>query len=364
MIVSGIVTNPSLVQLSLNFRSGSVDKPGIKPNLDGNSHERLSFIKKSEHQVFPCVIYNSWFYNSSMLKNVFHLKLATSLLILMLVSGCMAASPTPASTLPHPTQITQKIPTASPTLLPSTPKPAKATSAPVCTEQKGEWKADKLPADGLNADVPFNIYLPPCYGFDPTHRYPLLILLHGSGDAGDENMWPNLGVGDAMDRKIAAGMPPFLVASPRISNLQGDYLGVSQTIAKTLVAFIDANYSTKTSPSYRALGGLSYGAIWTVLTATVFPEEFSKLGMHSSAVQLTDMVAFSQKMLALSVEKRPLIWLDAGVNDTFLWSDTKMDEVLNTDRIAHFWHLGPGAHDQAYWRANLDDYLSFYSAGW
>lgn len=177
-------------------------------------------------------------------------------------------------------------------------------------------------------------------------------------------MWPNLGVGEAMDTKIAAGMPPFLIVSPLISNLQGDYFAVSTTIAKTLVAYVDGHYSTKASPAYRALGGLSYGAIWTVLTATVYPEEFSKLGMHSSAVQASDMVAFSQKMLTLSADKRPLIWLDAGVNDSYLWSNTKMDEVLNNDRIAHFWHLGAGGHDDFYWQSNLDDYLSFYSTGW
>ena len=282
----------------------------------------------------------------------------------MLISGCVAASPTPTSAPLPTTKPSQNTPVFSPTPVPPIPLQSTATPRPVCAEQKGQWQEDTLPAAGINAEIPFKIYLPPCYGFDPTHRYPLLILLHGSGDAGDENMWPNIGVGEAMDRKIAAGMPPFLVASPSISNLQGDYLSVSQTIAKTLVAYVDANYRTKASAAYRALGGLSYGAIWTVLTATVYPEDFSKLGMHSNAVQLTDMVAFSQKMLTLSVEKRPLIWMDAGINDTYLWSDTKMDEVLNNDRIAHFWHLGTGGHDQDYWRANLDDYLSFYATGW
>ena len=299
-----------------------------------------------------------------MQKSIILHKLSTSLLILMLISGCMAASPTPASTSLPPTQPIRNTPVSTPTFLPPTPIPLTATPNPMCTEQKGEWQADALPAEGVNAAVPFKIYLPPCYGFDPTHRYPFLILLHWSGDAVDENMLPNLGLGEAMDAKIAAGLPPFLVVSPRISNLQGDYFGVSQTIAKTLVAYIDAHYSTKTSAAYRALGGLSYWALWTVLTATVYPEQFSKLGMHSNVVQLNDMVAFSQKMLALRADKRPLIWLDAGVNDTFLLSYTKMDEVLNSDSIDHFWHLGAGGHDQDYWRANLDEYLSFYSAGW
>lgn len=303
-----------------------------------------------------------------MQKSSFLQNLSTGLLSLMLISGCMAASPTPASSSRPPTQPIQNTPVSTPTFLPPTlqPTPRQSTATPsaACTEQKGEWQADALPADSVNTAVPFKIYLPPCYGFDPTHRYPLLILLHGSGDAGDENMWPNMGLGEAVDAKIAAGLPPFLVVSPRISNLQGDYFGVSQTIAKTLVAYIDAHYSTKTNAAYRALGGLSYGAIWTVLTATVYPEEFSKLGMHSNVVQLNDMVAFSQKMLTLRADKRPLIWLDAGVNDTFLWSDTKLDEVLNSDGIAHFWHLGAGGHDQDYWRSNLDDYLSFYATGW
>jgi enterochelin esterase-like enzyme len=56
--------------------------------------------------------------------------------------------------------------------------------------------------------------------------------------------------------------------------------------------------------------------------------------------------------------------MDTGINDSFLWSGTKMDEVLNNDRVPHFWHLGVGGHDQNYWRANLADYLSFYATGW
>lgn len=224
--------------------------------------------------------------------------------------------------------------------------------------------ADSLPAEGINAEVPFKIYLPPCYDFDSKTRYPLLILLHGSGPAGDENMWPGFGLAETMDQKIADGMVPFLVVTPRIYNLQGDFLAVSKTIAKTLVAYVDAHYRTKTGAANQALGGLSYGAIWTLRTATNYPQDFNKLGLHSNAAVLDDMVAFSQKMLTLKTDKRPLIWLDAGVNDYYLWSNTTMDEVLNNDRISHFWHLGLGAHEAAYWQANLDAYLSFYSTGW
>ena len=301
----------------------------------------------------------------------YHANLHKSLagfLTLLLISGCSLstlsskASPVPA------TEAIQTTPAPSPSLPPptlqATPRQPTATSRPVCIEQQGEWQTDSLPAKGMDGEVPFKIYLPPCYSFDPKTRFPVLILLHGSGTGGDENMWPNFGLAEVMDNKIAAGMPPFLVVSPRIYNLQGDYLAVSQTIAKTLVAYVDSHYRTKASAAYRALGGLSYGAVWTVRTATVYPEDFSKLGMHSNAVELDDMVAFSQKMLTLKPEDRPLIWMDAGANDFYLWSNTKMDELLNTDAISHFWHLGQGAHDQAYWRSNLDVYLSFYAANW
>lgn len=295
-------------------------------------------------------------------------KILAGFLTLISISGCNFSTTPPINTPPPATEAVQSTPAPTPTLPPATlqpsPRQPTATPVPACAEKQGQWQTDSLPAEGINAGVPFKIYLPPCYSYGPKTRYPLLILLHGSGVAGDENMWPNLGLAEVMDSKIAAGMPPFLVLSPRIYNLQGDFLGVSQTIAKTLVTYVDAHYRTKASAAYRALGGLSYGAIWTMRTATAYPSDFSKLGMHSSAAELDDMVAFSQKMLTLRVENRPLIWMDAGVKDYFLWSNTKMDEVLNTDRISHFWHLGLGAHDQAYWRANLDAYLKFYSAGW
>jgi enterochelin esterase-like enzyme len=295
-------------------------------------------------------------------------KIFVGFLTLTLLSSCAISSPSPASALISATESPLTAPVSSPTPLSPSLQPTAnqltATPRTACAEQKGKWQTDSLPAEGINAEVPFKIYLPPCYGFDPNHRYPLLILLHGSGDVGDENMWPNFGLAELIDSKIAAGMPPFLVVSPRISNLQGDLFSISQIIAKTLVGYIDANYKTKASAGYRALGGLSYGAIWVVQTATVYPEVFSKLGMHSNAVQLAEMVTFSQTMLTLRADKRPLIWMDAGINDDYLWSNTKMDEVLNTDGISHFWKLGEGGHDSAYWRANLGDYLNFYSAGW
>ncbi len=310
----------------------------------------------------------AWLYNVSMQKHAAMAKLLAVLLALMLISGCQAFQLKTSSSSQQVTQAVLNTPAPSPMLRPPTQEPtprlSKTTPSPICTEKKGAWQADALPAKGLDAETPFQIYLPPCYDFDSKTRYPLLILLHGSGPGGDENMWPGFGLADVMNRKIAEGMPPFLVVTPRIYNLQGDFLAISEAIAKTLVTYVDDHYRAKASADYRALGGLSYGAIWTLRTATVYPEDFSKLGLHSNAAQLDDMVAFSQKMLTVRAENRPLIWLDAGVNDYYLWSNTKMDEVLNNDHINHFWHLGPGAHDAAYWRANLDDYLSFYSAGW
>jgi enterochelin esterase-like enzyme len=308
------------------------------------------------------------FYNFGMQRRTFQKYLVTFILLPVMLSSCIPQASKPIST---PLQQVEAIET----LAPPRPSPTPATQTvipsqtavapkPECTETKGVLASDALPAEGINAEVPFKIYLPPCYSFDSKTRYPLLILLHGSGPAGDENMWPNFGLAETMDQKIAAGMAPFLVVTPRIYNLQGDIYAVSQTIAKTLVAYVDAHYRTITGYANQALGGLSYGAIWTLRTATVYPQEFGKIGLHSNAAELDDIVAFSQKLLTFKADKRPLIWLDAGINDYYLWSDTKMDEVLNNDRISHFWQLNDGSHDQAYWTANLADYLDFYSSGW
>ncbi|MEA4811692.1 MAG: alpha/beta hydrolase-fold protein [Anaerolineaceae bacterium] len=262
------------------------------------------------------------------------------------------SSPSPAPTLQ-----------ATPTL-PAVPTPAQPspTMTKPCAETKGQIQSLSFPGKDGYSTIEFELYLPPCYGKQTSKTYPLLILLHGSGS--DKNQWPSLGLAKAMDQKIAQGMPPFLVACPTIENIRGDLYKITDFVGQEIPGYLARHYALRPGRDNLALGGLSYGAIWTLRTATRFPERFAKLGMHSTAVDAPDMVAFSHAILALPYNQKPQILIDTGQMDEYRWSATKLDEVLNHDGIAHQWVYQPGYHEPGYWSENLPSYLDFYACGW
>jgi enterochelin esterase-like enzyme len=210
----------------------------------------------------------------------------------------------------------------------------------------------------------FSIYLPPCYDEMPDQRYPVLYLLHGQTYTNDQ--WVRLGAVETANELILSGeAKPFLIIFPddRYWNVPAGP-GFGGRLVDYLIPYVDENYRTIDDREYRALGGMSRGAGWTLRLGLQRWDLFGTLGLHSMAAFGEDRPFLEAWLEAVPPESWPNIFMDVGESDTELGFASRFEELLTDDGIPHEWHLYPGAHDEAYWAAHVEEYLRWYSSVW
>lgn len=141
-----------------------------------------------------------------------------------------------------------------------------------------------------------NVYVPAEYEKNPKKKYPVLYLLHGSGE--NEFGWLNQGHTDMiMDNLIAEkkAVPMIVVmmsgdlrTTPDIRNVNGDIYKLSDVYAKELVPFIDANFRTLADREHRAMSGLSRGAWQTMRTVMSNQNLFASFAPMSGQDAITE----------------------------------------------------------------------------
>lgn len=240
--------------------------------------------------------------------------------------------------------------TATPTLTPTPP----------CPESQGTVSREELQSQARDGQtMPFRLYLPPCYATFTWQRYPVLYLIHGVNM--NEDTWIDLGVADTADSLITQGQaPPFIIVMPRAP----DDIRFTESVAFDLVPAMDAGYRTLPDRYYRALGGMSRGAGWTVRIGFQYPHLFGSLGLHSLAIMLADENKVVGWLNKLPDDKLPRIYMDIGKSDPLLNSATWLDQALTARFVTHEWRLNPGRHELQYWRSHLLEYLQWYTAAW
>lgn len=208
------------------------------------------------------------------------------------------------------------------------------------------------------------IYLPPCYDQDPDRLYPTLYLLHGATETDQE--WDELGIDETADRLIAQGsIPPLLIIMPR----EITWLSVAQNpfgdrLAQVVVPWVEEHYRVQPDRQHRAVGGLSRGGNWAVRLGLLHWGLFGSLGAHSTPLFFGDLPRVPEWLEAIPQEMVPRIYLDIGEGDNNLKDAQSFYQALVKAGVTPEWHLNPGLHNAAYWKAHLEEYLLWYSAGW
>ena len=153
-----------------------------------------------------------------------------------------------------------------------------------------------------------SLYLPAEYAQDPSRRYPVLYLLHGSG--GDENAWLESGAAsEIMDNMIAQGlskpmivvMPngiesldaapgesPYMTATPSAFNVTSMLGKIESAFVPEVVRYVDDHYRTQADKDHRAIAGLSLGGLQTIYITANNPDSFAYVGLFSA--QTTNML--------------------------------------------------------------------------
>ena len=259
---------------------------------------------------------------------------------------------------------------ATPTGEPVPPTPEITPSAipsPTPCAQPGRVEQGTLDSAVAGEPMHYRIYLPPCYGLD-DQLYPTLYMF--GGNIHDDAIWDELGLDEAAEAAIVAGsIPPLLIVMPdngwlanTTTSGPNSYEGF---VLNELLPHIEATYRARPDAAGRAVGGLSRGGYWSLMMAFRRPDLFRSVGAHSPA--LIDSHAGPAEDPRITGAANDLgdlrVWIDIGERDPYLTEARPLHEALTAAGVAHEWRVNPGTHEEAYWRANLDSYLVWYSDG-
>lgn len=231
------------------------------------------------------------------------------------------------------------------------------------------------------------VYLPEGYATSKD-EYPVLYLLHGSGD--DEAGWLTKGKAKAILDSLMVNelCKPMIVVMPNgyLEQTGKYYVPESRLWMESsfeenfsqLMAWTEAHYRTINDKQHRAIAGLSMGGFHTMHTAALLNQSFDYVGIFSalyvphtkqphseriiemSALALSDKPAYNQTeaLLAQQFANPPqLYWIACGVDD-FLYEDNVIyRKYLDEKQYPYEYHESAGGHSWQNWM----DYLTIFA---
>ncbi|MDR0713617.1 MAG: esterase family protein [Bacteroidales bacterium] len=247
----------------------------------------------------------------------------------------------------------------------------------------------------LKMDRKYAVYLPE--GYDETDRsYPVLYLLHGSGD--DHTGWVQFGqVQHIADQAIAEGKAaPMIIVMPDANtgikgyfNDIGGNFNYEDFFFEELIPHIEKTYRVRSERRYRAISGLSMGGGGTVFYSLHRPEVFAAAAPLSASTGNWEFEQFKIRhkdgkfteqqisayfdrhnienlLKTASDEKKKKIkevrWYISCGDDDFLYEGNSLLHILfRKNDIRHEFRIKDGAHTWSYWRSELPLVMEFVS---
>ena len=247
----------------------------------------------------------------------------------------------------------------------------------------------------LNADRKYAIYLPPDYE-SSSRSYPVLYLLHGSGD--DQTGWVQFGeVLRITDKAIKSGKAtPMIIVMPDAHTGQRGYnndingeWNYEDFFFEEFMPHVEKKYRIKKEKRFRAISGLSLGGGGSFIYALHHPELFSSaapLSAYVGPLTIEDLKGniernskatysdeelqnyFTQYNAVELVKNMPkdkvssVRWyIDCG-DDDFLFEGNSLVHIeMKKREIPHEYRVRDGAHNWTYWRESLPKVLKFIS---
>lgn len=253
-----------------------------------------------------------------------------------------------------------------------------------------------VPSKLLKSERKFAIYLPPDYETS-DRTYPVLYLLHGSGD--NHTGWVQFGeVLHIADKAIIEGSATaMIIVMPDadtgrrgyFNDVKGDW-PYEDFFFKELMPFVEKKYRIKGEKRYRAISGLSMGGGGTFMYALHHPELFSSacplsastgpltledarknLVRNNPSIQDSTVAAYFNRHSVVPLvnaikddQKKAVRWyIDCG-DDDFLYEGNSLVHIaMKKKEIPHEFRIRDGAHNWTYWRQSLPQVLEFVSQG-
>jgi enterochelin esterase family protein len=209
------------------------------------------------------------------------------------------------------------------------------------------------------------VYTPPGYETSAPLTYPVLYLLHGSGDT--EDAWTVVGRANRIaDNALAAGRArPMIVVMPygHTPNITSDrtrprnWKSFESDLIGDVIPFVEKNYRTQNGSEHRAIVGLSMGGGQSLRSGLGHSEMFGWIGAFSSSApsgeELDTLLARPEKLN----EKLRLLWIGCGRKDFLFEANQKLLAALDAKAIRHTAHITDGGHEWPLWRHYLNEVL-------
>ncbi len=215
------------------------------------------------------------------------------------------------------------------------------------------------------------IYTPPQYDSEPSRRFPVVYLRHGSGD--DESTWSIGGrAGVILENLIAQGKaaPAIIVmtngdtdrtwaggSSPEAMDLLG------RELLGDVIPLVEKLYRTTPGREARAIVGLSMGGGQAFTIGLRHPEQFAWVGEFSSGLlsdadfRLSKHIPGLLENAAETNRRLKLLYISCGTEDPRINGHLNLVDELKARQIRHVWFPTPGAHEWKVWRHALADFL-------
>jgi enterochelin esterase-like enzyme len=272
---------------------------------------------------------------------------------------------------------------------------------PVFAQQEGSVKESLVMRSAiLGRDVKYSIYLPSDY--EKSQRsYPVLYLLHGSGD--NETGWIQFGEVDKIaDNSVKNGeSAPMIIVMPDgaltgfINNFDNK-VRYEDFFTQEFLPFIETSYRIRSEKRFRAISGLSMGGYGTMVLATKHPDLFVAAAPLSSGVrtdqEMTEVdSAYYARTLGIregqglkgkdrltphyyqnsvlkiletgnaDALKTVRFYIDCGDDDFLIKGNMAMHVLMIDKKIPHEFRVRDGGHAWSYWRTAMPEVLKFIS---
>ena len=238
----------------------------------------------------------------------------------------------------------------------------------------GQVASETYESKTLGFKRPLTVYTPP--GYSKEKKYPVLYLLHGSGD--DETGWVKKGAANVILDNLYAEKKaePVIVVMPYgFTNKPGEApLGrtaspddrrkaasqFEQDLLKDVIPFIESHYPVVPDREHRALAGLSMGGGQTMRIGPMHADTFAYLGVFSAGLRSRPGADAAQADITASYpdaetlnSRLKLFWVSCGDRDPGLEGAKKLDQTLTDKKINHLWHPDTGDDGWPVWKNDL-----------
>lgn len=232
--------------------------------------------------------------------------------------------------------------------------------------------------------TPVSYYLPSSY-FTCDELYPVLYLLHGSGD--DETGWNEKGRATIiLDSLISTGLAkemivvmPYAYTTRKDGETYQDWMmtGQFETNFGDLIAFTEKNFRAYKGKAYRAIAGLSMGGYHAMHISHYYNTLFDYVGMFSAVIwewkagtqwdgKIFPDVTKSTPKVYKSIEKDlkmqfkdapKLYYIAIGRTDFLFDQNVAFRAYLDKKGYTYTYHESEGGHSWKNWQDYLIEFL-------